>query len=120
MSANFQVVLKKQNGNLYLDPRGDLDGSSAWELVNAIQDHYEGCGQVVINTRQLRRMCPFGCSTFKCRFRMCRVPAECLLLRGEKGDAIAPEGSHVQLDNHRQHACEGGCPNCRCKKKHRS
>lgn len=34
MSTNFQIEVKKSNGDLYVRPRGDFDGSSAWELVN--------------------------------------------------------------------------------------
>jgi hypothetical protein len=96
MSANFKVGFRKGNGILYIDAKGDFDGSSAWELANLIHDHYDGNSRVVINTEQMRDLYPFGCSTFKCRFRMGRVPADRLLIKGEQGSAIAPEGCRIQ------------------------
>jgi hypothetical protein len=121
MSANFQVGFQKKNGILYVDPKGDFDGSSAWELANLIQDHYDGDGPVVIDTHQLRNLCPFGCSTFKCRIRIGRVPAERLVIKGALGKEIAPEGCRFQevgADKH-QH-CAGKCKDCRCRKERAS
>lgn len=118
MGANFQVGFQKKNGNLYIAPKGDFDGSSAWELANLIQDHYDGSGQVVIDTQRLRNLCPFGCSTFKCRMRIGRVPANRLLIKGALGDAIAPDGCKVQVGADREnHSCSGCSENCRCKPK---
>jgi hypothetical protein len=115
MGANFQVRFQKKNGDLYVDPKGDFDGSSAWELVNLIHDQYEGSGKVIIDTQKLRNLCPFGCSTFKCRIRIGRVPADRLLIRGRQGGEIAPEGCHVQRwSENRDRHCKGRCKACRC------
>lgn len=95
MSRNFQVAYKKSNGNLHVSPKGDFDGSSAWELVNLLHEHYDGKGQVFIETDDLRTMCPFGCSTFQCRLNLRRIPAERIFFKGEKGFEIAPKGSRV-------------------------
>ena len=115
MSTNFQIEVKKSNGHLHVIPRGDFDGNSAWELVNLLHEQYDGEGQVVIDTRNLRNMCPFGCSTFRCRLNQSRLPSNRLSFKGEKGYEIAPEGSKVVV-SHKKHRCRcnGNCANCPC------
>ena len=117
MSANFQIEFKKRNDNLHIRPLGDFDGNSAWELINLLQQHYDGKGRVFIDTHKLREMCPFGCSIFQCRFKYCRVPASCLVLNGKKGFDIAPKGSKVVVVPKKHHGrCKGNCTNCPCSK----
>ena len=94
MSANFQIMFIKKNGDLHIDPRGDFDGSSAWELVNLLKEKYDGKGQVIIYTNNLLDVCPFGCSTFQYRLNLSQVPANRLSFKGEKGHEIAPRGSN--------------------------
>ena len=117
MSANFQVVVKKSNGNLHIHPSGDFDGSSAWELVSLLQDKYDGNGQVIIETNNLLEICPFGCSTFQYQLNLSRVPADRLAFKGKRGREIAPEGSKVILDSDvHSFSCSGDCVNCSCSK----
>ena len=115
MSTNFQIEVKKSNGHLLVIPRGNFDGNSAWELVNLLHEQYDGKGQVVIDTRNLREMCPFGCSTFRCRLNQSRLPSNRLSFKGKKGYDIAPEGSKVVV-SHKKHRCrnKGNCVNCPC------
>jgi hypothetical protein len=115
MSANFQIEVKKGNGTLHLIPKGDFDGSSAWELVNLLNEQYDGTGRVIIDTRNLREMCPFGCNTFRCRLNQSRLPSNRLSFKGEKGYDIAPEGSKVTVSRKKhQCLCTGNCANCKC------
>jgi hypothetical protein len=106
MSNNFQIDYRKSDGDLFVRPMGDLDGSSACELVNMIHDQYDGTGQVVVETDGLCAMCPFGCSVFKCQLSLVRFPVRRICFRGLKGREIAPEGSSVR-------PCEE-TPSCRC------
>jgi hypothetical protein len=95
MGGNFQIALKKTKGNLFVNPRGDFDGSSACELVNLLHEQYDGNGCVFIETDDLRDVCPFGCSVFQCRLNQHRMPADRLVFKGENGLKIAPCGSKV-------------------------
>ena len=36
MGTDYQIAVKKRNGDLHLQPRGDLDGNSAWQLINLL------------------------------------------------------------------------------------
>lgn len=115
MSSNFQLSFKKSSGNLHVSPSGDFDGSSAGELIHLLGEHYNGRGRVFINTRKLRRISPFGCSTFQCRLAQCRVPADRLYFKGEKGFELAPEGSRVIVASPKGRCrCNGNCKDCTC------
>ena len=115
MSANFQIKVKKRNGNLRVSPSGDFDGSSAWELLNFLDQEYDGSGQVIIDTNKLRNMCPFGCDTFRCRVQLSRLPSNRLSFEGEKGYEIAPKGCRVMVFAQKVGCrCDGNCANCPC------
>lgn len=115
MSSNFLIEFKKSSDHLQVIPRGDFDGNSACELVNLLAEQYDGKGGVVIDTRNLREMCPFGCSTFRCRLKQSRLPSHRLAFKGEKGYEIAPEGSSVIVrQNERPCRCKGQCAHCLC------
>ena len=115
MSSNFQIESKKHNGDWHINPKGDFDGSSAWELLNLLMDHYNDEERVLIETRNLKTVCPFGCSMFQCQFYQCRIPATRIMFKGAKGHALAPKGSRVVVAPERHKCrCSGNCTNCRC------
>ncbi|MBW2708446.1 MAG: peptidylprolyl isomerase [Deltaproteobacteria bacterium] len=115
MSSNFRVAHKKSNGNLHLIPKGDFDGNSAWELIHLMREKYDGKGRVFIDTKDLREVHSFGCSTFRCRFQQGSVLADCLFFKGEKGFEMAPDGSKVLVvPKGRGCGCNGDCANCSC------
>ena len=74
MSTNFQVAFKSHNGNLHVHPSGDLDGSSTFELIRLLGRKYDGNGDVVIDTRKLKKVLPFGSMTFQSKVKECRIP----------------------------------------------
>ena len=120
MSVNFQIEVKKNNGDLHVSPRGIFDGSSACELAKLLNEQYNGKGRVVIDTHKLREMCPFGCSTFLCRLNQSQLPLNRLSFKGEKAYEIAPVGTRVLVspspEEHRCR-CNGNCVNCPYSKK---
>lgn len=118
MRSDFRVEFSKTDDNLHVNPSGNFNGSSASELVNLIHEQYDGKGRIFVDTRNLRAMCPFGCTTFQCRLNQNRVPANRLFFKGEKGFEIAPEGASVIVtDEKRRSRCNGDCANCPCAKK---
>ena len=116
MSTNFHVIFKKSSGNLHVNPKGDFDGSSAWELVNLIHKKYDGTGSVFIDTNNLGQICSFGCDTFQCQLNRHIIPFDRLIFKGEKGYDMAPKGSKVIIPPQKHH-CGGNCTYCRCKNK---
>jgi hypothetical protein len=115
MSINFQIQFRKSNGNLHIQPKGDFDGGSAWELINLIHDQYDGKGRVFIDTRKLGQIHPFGCNTFQCRLNHRAMPADRLCFKGKKGFEIAPNGSRVIVNSKKySRRCNGNCKKCTC------
>jgi len=112
MNTPFQIQFNETDNSLRIQPEGDFDGASAWELVNLLHDRYKGQSAVVIDTSRLRQVHPFGCATFKCRLDLSRVPAERLCFEGDKGSAIAPDGSKVIAG--KPCHCNGRCAQCKC------
>jgi anti-anti-sigma regulatory factor len=118
MSAKFQVATKVINGDLYMHPRGDFDGSSALELINLLQEKFDGKGQVIIDTTGLQEICPFGCSMFQNRLNLSHVSTHRLCFTGEKGYQIAPEGSKIVVSSPKHRCqCNGHCADCLCAEK---
>ena len=116
MSTNFHVAFKKHNGNLHVHPSGDFDGSSAFELIRLLGRKYDGNGDVVIDTRRLRQVLPFGCSTFQSNVKESRIPYSRLSFKGAKGYDMAPKGCRV-VEASEKHECCGNCPGCPCANK---
>lgn len=115
MNKTFHIEFKKSNGNLHIQPSGDFDGASAWELLNLLHDQYRGQGNVFIDTSRLRQIHPFGCSTFKCRLNRKQLPADRLYFKGKKGFELAPDGSKVIMaPEKKKHRCCENCANCHC------
>jgi len=113
MSADFQIESRNSNGDLHLKPRGDFDGSSAYELLNFIHNKYDGRGRVFIDTNHLHHLCSFGCNTFRCGLNFNLLPADRIFFKGKKGFDIAPNGSKVIVaPEAKKHHCSGNCKNC--------
>jgi hypothetical protein len=113
--STFRIECATDNGNPLVQPAGDLDGSTASELLNFLHDHYSGEDRVVIETGRLRRLRPFGCATFKCRLNEGRLPAHQLYFTGARGVDLAPDGSTViAASDGEAYPCCGDCAACPC------
>ena len=44
---------------------GDLDGSSAWEIINALKNYRAESSQIFIHTSYLKTIYPFGKDVFQ-------------------------------------------------------
>lgn len=64
MALNFKIVINRKNDNLLFDLKGDFDGSSAFELINAIQSNLKDSERVRIDTCNLKKVYPFGREVF--------------------------------------------------------
>ncbi len=118
MAKPFEIKLKRVGNNLHLRPKGDLDGSSAMQLVNALHEHYNGVGRVYIDTDALGSIFPFGVQIFQKQLNPAHLPLNRLLFVGKKGLAIAPKGSKVIVASEKHVCrCNGKCTECRCSAK---
>ena len=65
MAQNFKISMHRTFDNLYIRPMGDFDGSSAWELINAIKENLNKFKFIQIDTSKLKKVYPFGQAVFK-------------------------------------------------------
>ncbi len=65
MAENFRIASKELNHQYTaLKLFGDFDGSSAWELINALDENTREAGQIAINTDGLRDIRACGLDVF--------------------------------------------------------
>ncbi|MEE4603773.1 MAG: hypothetical protein V2J65_20995 [Desulfobacteraceae bacterium] len=65
MAQNFKISIHRTLDNLYIRLMGDFDGSSAWELINAIRENLNSFKFIQIDTNKLKKVYPFGREVFK-------------------------------------------------------
>ena len=64
MASNFQISTHEKRDSLHLKLYGDFDGSSAYELLNALE-HCNRFHQIFIDTNELQTIHPFGKDVFQ-------------------------------------------------------
>ena len=61
MAENFRIASQELNNQCTaLKLFGDFDGSSAWELINTLDQNTRETSTIAINTDGLRAIYPFG------------------------------------------------------------
>jgi hypothetical protein len=64
MASNFQISTHEKRDSLHLKLYGDFDGSSAYELINALK-HCSRFDRIFIDTNELQTIYPFGKDVFQ-------------------------------------------------------
>ena len=64
MAHNFKISIHRAIDNLYIRLIGDFDGSSAFELLNALRENMNSCKSILIDTHNLKEVYPFGREVF--------------------------------------------------------
>jgi hypothetical protein len=65
MANNFKFLSNRVTDRIRLKLYGDLDGSSACELINVLKNYRSGSNQIFIDTDNLNTLHPFGIDVFK-------------------------------------------------------
>ena len=64
MANNFRITLHRKSDNLWIQLAGDFDGSSAYELLNTVQENLNKAACIFIDTGRLKKIYPFGREVF--------------------------------------------------------
>ncbi|RJQ54998.1 MAG: hypothetical protein C4530_16540 [Desulfobacteraceae bacterium] len=64
MAFNFKILTQRQKDKVHLFPRGELDGSSAFELIDAIRRCTRRVDRIIVHTGGLKAIHPFGVEIF--------------------------------------------------------
>lgn len=65
MASNFRIIISKNRNGLDLKLTGDFDGTSAFELINALKECPADSSKILINTGGLKNVIPFGRNLFR-------------------------------------------------------
>ncbi len=92
MAHNFRVVVHQNSESLHLRLEGDFDGSSAYELLNALEERCRLASKAFIHTNGLRQIDPFGSSVFRNHLGDLKLCKHMLLrFTGGHAEALAPQ-----------------------------
>jgi hypothetical protein len=92
MASNFQILTHKTRDSLHLKLYGDFDGSSAYELLNALMERSANFFQIFIDTNDLKTIYPFGRDVFKNNLGTFKKRSSNLVFIGENKHSLAPYG----------------------------
>jgi hypothetical protein len=90
LASNFKIISQKNKGSLHIRLTGDFDGSSACELINALEACNETNGKIVIDTCGLLSIHPFGRGVFHKYCSGRKLPPD-VTFTGKYGRAIKPK-----------------------------
>ena len=93
MASNFKILINRNNDNLHFKLIGDFDGTSAFELINALKAHYGKVKKIVVNTNGLSSIHSFGLDVFQKQCSIHKLFHE-LTFTGRNGNTLAPQGSN--------------------------
>ncbi|MFW6147019.1 MAG: hypothetical protein ACOC6B_01340 [Thermodesulfobacteriota bacterium] len=93
MATNFRIAADRNSKNLHWKLRGDFDGTSAFELLEAIRSHSHHPSKIFIHTDGLRAVEPFGLDVFHSHFDLLKGENIELVFIGKNAAALAPNPS---------------------------
>ena len=85
MASNFHIYSFKTRDSLHLKLAGDFDGSSAYELINALAEHGKGHYEIFIDTNDIKTIYPFGKEVFQKNLRSSNKHYRNIVFIGKNG-----------------------------------
>ncbi len=90
MAQNFKISTHRTIDNLYIRLVGDFDGSSAFELLNALWENLNGAKIILIDTYNLKEIYPFGREVFYYNFLKIKNQRKRIRFVGPNALQLAP------------------------------
>jgi hypothetical protein len=90
MAHNFKISINRMSDNLYIRLKGDFDGSSAFELFNALKDNLHSAKCILVDTKKLKAVYPFGREVFYYKFSKIKNQLLCIRFVGPDALDLAP------------------------------
>ena len=88
MASNFKLFLNEINDSIHVKMCGDFDGTSAHELIAAIQNQGPKSNQIYIHTGELSRIYSFGREVFQNNLRLLKKQHDKIEFVGKHQDSI--------------------------------
>jgi hypothetical protein len=90
MANNFRINTHRTFDHLTIFLVGDFDGSSAFELLNTLKENLNRSRCILIDTRNLKEVYPFGREIFYYNFSKIISRQKCIRFVGPNALRIAP------------------------------
>ncbi len=110
MNSAFDISIRNSSGNLHIRLQGAFDAVCAWTLIKTISKHYPGTGRVFVATGPLDTVQPDGVTMLRQHMNAKIMPLSKLFFKGEKGFALAPDGSRVVIGHRKGTRRQPGGP----------
>lgn len=94
MASNFKIYCHQNSDNLHLKLMGEFDGTSAYELIHALEKYHGNTERVFIHTCALSSVHLFAVNVFQKNSSIKKL-SRSLTFTGEYGATIAPQGSNA-------------------------
>jgi anti-anti-sigma regulatory factor len=88
MASNFQIYSFKTRDSLHLKLTGDLDGSSAYELIHTLTKYNKDFYDIFIDTNDLNCIHPFGREVLKKKLGALKNQFHGIIFLGRNEDKI--------------------------------
>jgi hypothetical protein len=102
MANNFKIIIHRTDDNLHICLRGDFDGSSAFELFNALKKNLNSSKCILIDTNRLKEIYPFGREVFYYNFQKIKKQRNRFRFVGPVALHMAPSDSAQGRSQHPQ------------------
>ncbi|MEH0021094.1 MAG: hypothetical protein V6Z89_15685 [Desulfobacter sp.] len=116
MKSNFHLDARKTNQELHIKLHGVFDGSSAFELIEVIQEGDKQGLSIFVDTSPLKKAYPFGKAILDTHLPKNVLRAK-LHFSGFWAEGLLPQGCVLFNGKHKKgHRCKGNCKGCACGK----
>lgn len=97
MARNFSISVHRNGESVHLKLIGDFDGSTAYDLLHALNKYGHGASRIFVHTSSLRSIHPFGLSVFHDNLKLLRNRSLELVFTGDNSPRFVPE-NHKALN----------------------
>ena len=97
MHPEFHIDYRYSAGNLHIQLSGAFSRVCAWALFKTIKQRDAGAGRIFVDTIRIDKLLSAGVDSFKAYMTHIRIKPDWLYFKGEKGFAMAPDGSRVLI-----------------------
>jgi hypothetical protein len=83
MANNFKFLSNRSCNKIHLKLFGDFDGSSAYELLNVLNNCKDDCIQIFIDTNNINSIDPFGKEVFRRNLGVFDIKIDKIIINGK-------------------------------------
>ncbi len=91
--TNFKIVVHRSSDCVHFKLEGSFDGSSAHQLLNAMETNAKGVNRIIVHTSGLSEINPIATGVLQGNLSCKTGQSAELIFTGENSRTLAPEGA---------------------------